>query len=65
MIIEGLYLIKTEMYNIIIRPVNKIKNYSTGKIDTHTLTQKELLKLNRYLNKYFRYNWQEIKENDS
>ena len=53
------------MNNIIIRPINKIKNYSTGKIDTHTLTQKELLKLNRYLNKYFRYNWQEIKENDS
>lgn len=44
--------------NIIIRPVRNIYNYSTGKTETHTMTQKEIVRLNRYLNKYFRKNWQ-------
>ena len=65
MIIAGLYWIKTEMNNIIIRPINKIKNHCSGKTTIHKLNQKELIRLYRYLNKYFRYNWQEIKENDS
>ena len=53
------------MYNIIIRPIRKIKCPCSGKTTIHKLNQKELIRLNRYLNKYFRYNWQEIKENDS
>ena len=53
------------MNNIIIRPINKIKDYCSGKTTIHKLNQKELIRLSRYLNKYFRYNWQEIKENDS
>ena len=48
------------MYNIIIRPIRKIKCPCSGKTTVHKLNQKELIRLNRYLNKYFRYNWQEI-----
>ena len=49
------------MYNIIIRPIRNIKSISNGKITTHILTKKQLVKLNRYLNKNFRYHWQETK----
>ena len=44
--------------NIIIRLVRNIYNYSTGKTETHTMTQKEMVRLARYLNKYFRSHWQ-------
>ena len=44
--------------NIIIRPVRNIYNYSTGK----TETQKEMVRLARYLNKYFRSHWQTYNE---
>jgi len=48
----------SEQENILIRPVRKIKNYSTGKIETHVMSDKEKLQLCRYLNKYFRSYWQ-------
>jgi hypothetical protein len=48
--------------NIIIRPVRNIYNYSTGKTETHTMTQKEMVRLARYLNKYFRSHWQAYNE---
>jgi hypothetical protein len=48
--------------NIIIRPVRNIYNCSTGKTETHTMTQKEMVQLNRYLNKYFRNHWQMYNE---
>ena len=44
--------------NIIIRPVRNMYNPSTGKVETHTMTQEEMIRLNRYLNKYFRKHWQ-------
>lgn len=48
--------------NIIIRPVRNTYNYSTGKVETHTMTKKEMIRLNRYLNKYFRKYWQTYNE---
>ena len=48
--------------NIIIRPVRNIYNYSTGKTEKHTMTQKEMVRLARYLNKYFRNHWQTYNE---
>ena len=47
----------SEQENILIRPVRKIKNYSTGEIETHVMSNKEKTQLNRYLNKYFRNYW--------
>ena len=48
-------------YNLIIRPVNIIKDHCSGEIKTHTMKPKDLTRLYRYLNKYFRYHWQEVK----
>ncbi len=48
-------------YNIMIRPINTIKDYCSGEVKTHTLKPEQLKKLNKYLNKNFRFNWQEVK----
>ena len=48
--------------NIIIRPTRNIYNSSTSKVETHTMTKKEMIRLNRYLNKYFRMHWQMYNE---
>ena len=42
--------------------IRNIYNCSTGKIETHTMTKKEMIRLNRYLNKYFRNHWQMYNE---
>ena len=47
-------------YNIMIRPVNKLVNRCTGEIVIHTMTLKQKIRLNRYLNKYFRFFWQDV-----
>lgn len=49
------------MYNIIIRPIRKIKCPCSGKTRTHILTKKERQRLQRYLHKYYTFNWQETK----
>ena len=50
-----------KLNNIMIRPVNKIHNYATGKTETHILDEKFMLKLRKYLNKYgYKYCWQEV-----
>ena len=51
----------SEQENILIRPVREIKNYSTGEIETHVMSNKEKTQLSRYLNKYFRNYWQMYK----
>ena len=44
-----------------IRPINTIKDYCSGEVKTYTLKPEQLKKLNKYLNKNFRFNWQEVK----
>tara|TARA_Y100000593_G_C4035566_1_gene202604 strand:+ start:36 stop:209 length:174 start_codon:yes stop_codon:yes gene_type:complete len=48
-------------YNIIIRPTNTIKDYCSGEVKTHTLEPEQIKKLYKYVNKNFRFNWQEVK----
>jgi|ETNmetMinimDraft_16_1059900.scaffolds.fasta_scaffold42097_2 hypothetical protein len=50
-------------YNIMIRPVNITKCPCSGEIAIHTMTPEQKLRLNRYLNKYFRFFWQEVDKN--
>jgi|TARA_R100001460_G_scaffold74371_2_gene115442 hypothetical protein len=51
------------MNNIIIRPINTIKNVN-GQTTEHFLNQDKISKLYNYLNKNgFKYNWQEIPPN--
>ena len=45
-------------YNIIIRPINTIKDYCSGEVKTHTLEPEQIKKLYKYLNKNFRFNWE-------
>ena len=47
-------------YNIMIRPINKIKNPCTGEVKTYTLKPEQLKKLYRYLFKNFSHNYQEV-----
>ena len=51
------------MNNIIIRPINTIKNVN-GQTTEHFLNNDKISKLYNYLNKNgFKYNWQEIPPN--